>query len=151
MFAFNATTIYCEPVKLEGEYMDSSNNGKNLRILIILSVLTAIGWNAEIFLSVVSAVLPGNVMHQSILSRDNQLSVFIFMVTAMLIQILPVVLLIYCAAKLRANKFAQSRITAYQRNWLGVLLALNILFCIMLAGFFMTSGTIPHPGFRNIL
>jgi len=125
--------------------MNNISDKKYIRLLIILSVLTLVIWNNEIFLTVINSILPGDVMNQSILSRDNSFSILIFMLTFFTMPFLPLIPLIYCSIKLIKNKRSQNKIKKHQRNWIIIILALNILFCVLFGVFWLNSG---HPFYQ---
>ena len=57
--------------------MDNIDRRKHIFSLIVLSVLTVTVWNSETFLRVLSAILPGDILNQSILSNDHPVSLTI--------------------------------------------------------------------------
>lgn len=131
--------------------MDKTQNKSYIFSLIAMSALTAIIWNYEIFLSVINAILPGNVMHQSILSNGNLVSVLIFICTAYIMPFLTLIPIIYCTVKLARNKRSENKIKNYNKIWLIFILALNILFVVMIGGFYISMEKSPYPDLKSII
>ena len=109
--------------------MDKPKNKKHIISLIIISVLTLLVWNNYTF-----GVLLGNFNSFSILIIFAYIMIF-----------LPIITAAYCAVKLIINKNVHIRI------WLIGILSFNILFYVMLGGYYFSRGNTPYPDMIKIL
>jgi len=117
--------------------MDSTENKKRkspFRLLIVLSILTLVAWNTEIFLTFVSFLLPNFDLNAGF-GTGSSISFLIWAGMSYAMPILPVFTIIFSAVKLKAIKNTDDKSRVLRRNWFIAIITLNAAFCVMFAGF----------------
>ena len=115
---------------------------KKIILISILFVLTIIVWNNYAFANILNYILPGDVMQQSILSKDNQVATAIWMLGVMTFgYIVPLVVIIICIYKLVKNKKDPNNKQMITISYF-IIMSINIMYYICAALMLITGSSL---------
>lgn len=107
-------------------------NRSNIIIIVILTLVTFMVWNASVFSAFISLILPGDVANQSILSTEISVSMLIYILIILAFRFAaPAILVFISISRIKECSYIPDLHPIY-KIWYFAILLLNVLYYIFL-------------------